>query len=186
MSSNFLQFFSKENSILLPLKIVDNGGQFSYLSGQRRSVSMCRVNVSTVNGLSNFQSAEHIDDFEWLRTYFRAFMSQMFHGDLLSLYCTIWKCPSMRWPVDRMPDTLAVTFLIFTTVTKHPELNMQMFFSLFFFYFTGSCYVISTCGNKICNLNEALCVQSLDCQTEILYMYTDKEFFLVSVKCTKV
>lgn len=28
-----------------------------------------------------------------------------------------------------MPDTSAVTFLIFTTVTKCPELNVQMFFS---------------------------------------------------------
>lgn len=104
-------------------------------------------------------------------------MLPTFHGDLLSLYCAVWKLPSMRCPVDRMPDTLAVTFLIFTTVTKHPELNMQMFFSFFlffFFNFTESYYVISTRGNKICNLNEgSLHPESGNavCQTEIIYMY---------------
>ena len=105
------------------------------------SVSVCRVNISTANGLPNFQSAQHIDYFEWLSTYFSALMSHRFHGDLSSLYCAVLNCPSMRCPVDRMPDTLAGTFLIFTTIKKYLELNIQMYISPFFYYyyFTGSC-----------------------------------------------
>lgn len=52
---------------------------------------MCRVNISALNGLSNFQSAQHTDDFECLRTDFRGFRSQRSHGDRLSLYCVVWR-----------------------------------------------------------------------------------------------
>lgn len=135
LSSNFLQFFQRKFYFTTSKNSREIVVSSLTCLVRETGVSRRGVNVSAVSGLWNFQAAQLTDEFEWLTTAFRGFMLPTFHGDLLSLYCAVWKLPSMRCPVDRMPDTLAVTFLIFTTVTKHPELNMQMFFSFFLFFF---------------------------------------------------